>query len=84
MNARQPGDIAFVAAVFPSEESAAIAQIRLRQFQAREAGKLRLTPPSTETGLERFVVSGPVYREDLSAVRLAIDTLQGRLVVVTT
>jgi hypothetical protein len=70
--------------VFPSEECAAIAQMRLRGFQARVAGKLRLTPASSDTGLDRFVVSGPVYREDLAAVRLAIDALQGRLVVVTT
>lgn len=84
MNDDQPGAIAFVAAVFPSEELAAVAQIRLRRFQVREAGALRLTPAPDGDAVERSVLSGPVYREDLASVRGTVDALQGRLVVVTT
>jgi hypothetical protein len=73
-----------VAAVFPSEEFAAVAQIRLRRFQAREAGRLRLTPPGPGEAVDRYVLSGPIYRDDLASVRTTVNMLQGRLVVVTT
>ena len=75
--------LAFVAAAFDTYEDADDARIRLRRYQAREAGKLRLTVPDSAPGSSTFVVSGPVRAEDLEWVRATVDALGGRLIVVT-
>jgi hypothetical protein len=75
--------VAFVAATFATHDDADDARIRLRRYQAREAGKLRLTVPETAPGSRAFVVSGPVRAEDLEPVRAAVGELRGRLIVVT-
>jgi hypothetical protein len=72
--------IVFIAATFRSTESAAMARDRLRRYQARQEGKLRLVPPPTAAAAT--VVAGPIHEYDLVVVRRTVEELGGRLRIV--
>lgn len=57
-----------------------MARDRLRRYQARSEGKLRLVPPPTESSAT--VVAGPIHDYDLDAVRRTVEELGGRLAIV--
>jgi hypothetical protein len=74
------GSIVMIAATFRDAEVAALARDRLRRYQARSEGKLRLVPPPTDT--VATVVAGPIHDYDLDVVRRTVEDLGGRLAIV--
>ncbi|MGH2513074.1 MAG: hypothetical protein ACRDGQ_10335 [Candidatus Limnocylindrales bacterium] len=68
-----------VAASFSDPLMAGLARDRLRRFQLREEGRIRLVP--SPAGLPATVVAGPVAGADLEAVRQVVFELGGQLIV---
>jgi histidinol-phosphate/aromatic aminotransferase/cobyric acid decarboxylase-like protein len=70
-------------AAFASREIATIAFDRLRRYQARRAGKLRMARLGAVGRVaDDIVVAGPVLEDDLGAVYRTVEDLGGRMAVV--
>ncbi len=67
----------FVAARFPTGELAALGRDRLRRFQAREAGKVRLVMPLDDGA--PTVVAGPIRGLDLDDALRVVAELGGEV-----
>jgi hypothetical protein len=75
--------IVLIAAAFASTELATIALGRLRRYQAGRAGTLRMARlGAAGRVVDDAVVAGPVFEEDLEAVRRTIEDLDGRVAAV--
>jgi hypothetical protein len=75
--------IVLIAAAFATNELASIALDRLRRYQAKRAGKLRMARlGAVGRFADDVVVAGPVLEDDLEAVRRTIEDLGGRVAAV--
>jgi hypothetical protein len=75
--------IVLFGAAFASREIASIAFNRLRRYQARRAGKLRMARLGAVGRVaDDVVVAGPVLEDDLEAVRRTVEDLGGHVAVV--
>jgi hypothetical protein len=75
--------IVLIGAAFASREIATIAFDRLRRYQARRAGKLRMARLGAVGRVaDDIVVAGPVLEDDLGAVYRTVEDLGGRMAVV--
>jgi hypothetical protein len=75
--------IVLIAAAFASTDMARIALDRLRRFQAAREGRLRMARLGAVGRIaDDAVVAGPVFEDDLEAIRSTVEDLGGRLAVV--
>lgn len=75
--------IVLIGAAFASREIASIAFDRLRRYQARRAGKLRMARLGAVGRVaDDILVAGPVLEDDLEAVYRTVEDLGGRVAVV--
>ena len=75
--------IVLIGAAFATREIASIAFDRLRRYQARRAGKLRMARLGAVGRVaDDIVVAGPVLENDLEAVYRTVEDLGGRVAVV--
>jgi hypothetical protein len=70
-------DPVFLAARFPTGQLAALGRERLRRFQAREAGKVRLVIPLDDGA--PTVVAGPIRGLDLEDAMVVVADLGGEV-----
>jgi hypothetical protein len=76
-------EVALIAAAFATREIASLALARLRRFQARREGGLRMAPLGAVGRIvDEVVVAGPVFEDDLGDVRGVVEGLGGRMAVV--
>jgi histidinol-phosphate/aromatic aminotransferase/cobyric acid decarboxylase-like protein len=75
--------IVLIGAAFASREIASIAFDRLRRYQARRAGTLRMARLGAAGRVaDDIVVAGAVLEHDLEAVYRTVEDLGGRVAVV--
>jgi len=75
--------IVLIGAAFASTEVAGIALARLRRFQAGREGRLRIARLGAVGRIaDDAVVAGPVFEDDLEAIRGTVEDLGGRIAVV--
>ena len=75
--------IVLIGAAFATREIASIAFDRLRRYQARRAGKLRMARLGAVGRVaDDIVVAGPVLENDLEAVYRTVEDLGDRVAVV--
>jgi histidinol-phosphate/aromatic aminotransferase/cobyric acid decarboxylase-like protein len=75
--------IVLIGAAFASREIASIAFDRLRRYQARRAGRLRMARLGAVGRVaDDIVVAGPVLEDHLEAVYRTVEDLGGRVAAV--